>query len=230
MSGQETQQGESLSEHEVADYLRTHPKFFQHHDYLLNELVVTHPETGQAVSLIERQVSILRDQKLELKQQLQQLTQVARTNEQLLERLQRLLLKVLDSANLEDAIIRITSGLKEDFHADEVTLLLLAGPAGLEQRRNLDDPALKSVGKTLSNKSPLCGHLRSEQLQILFGPKAGDIASAVLLPLCKDEKSDCIGLLGIGSIDPKRFHPTMDTAFIGYLGSVLSRILNNHLT
>jgi uncharacterized protein YigA (DUF484 family) len=228
MSGQEKQKKESLSEHEVADYLRAHPNFFQHHGYLLEELIVSHHNSGQAISLIERQVAVLRDQRTELKRKLQHLTQLARTNEQLLERMQHLLLKVLDSTSLEDAIDRITSGLREDFHADEVTLMLFRGPEQLLHFRNPQESSLQPFSDSLSNRKPLCGHLRSEQLATLFGQKADEVASAVMLPLCLND-DECLGLLGIGSIDPKRFHPTMDTAFVSYLGSVLSRILDRYL-
>lgn len=225
MSGQEKQSNESLSEHEVADYLRHHTDFFQRHDYLLEELIVSHHNSGEAVSLIERQVAVLRDQRTELKHKLQHLTQLARTNEQLLERMQHLLLKVLDSTGLEDTIERITSGLREDFHADEVTLLLFKGP----EHHDPQTSSLKPFEESISNRKPLCGHLRSEQLTTLFGQKADEVASAIMLPLCLEDESGCLGLLGIGSIDPKRFHPTMDTAFVSYLGSVLSRILNRYL-
>lgn len=226
MSGQENESSESLSEREVADYLRTHPDFFQRHDYLLEELTLTHHDTGKAVSLIERQVTVLRDQKSELKRELQHLTQIARINEQLLERMQHLLLKVLDSTSLNDAVERITSGLREDFHADEVNLILLKGA---EETAGLQNSALKLFEKSIADRKPLCGHLRSEQLTGLFSQKADEVASAVLLPLCLENDSECLGLLGIGSIDAKRFHPAMDTAFISYLGAVLSRILNRHL-
>ena len=226
MSGQEKHKNESLSEHEVAEYLHTHPDFFQRHDYLLEELIVAHHESGQAVSLIERQVAVLRDQRAELKRELQHLTQLARINEQLLERMQHLLLKVLDSTSLEDAVDRITSGLREDFHADEVNLMLFKGP---ENQFSRQASSLKPFEESLSSRKPLCGHLRSEQLATLFGDKADEVASAVMLPLCLESESECLGLLGIGSIDSKRFHPTMDTAFVSFLGSVLSRILNRHL-
>ena len=54
--------GGGLDENEVADFLRTHPDFFERHLALLTELVVPHSSRGGAVSLLERQVGVLRDQ------------------------------------------------------------------------------------------------------------------------------------------------------------------------
>ncbi|MED5248942.1 MAG: DUF484 family protein, partial [Pseudomonadota bacterium] len=51
-----------LSEDEVADFLRACPDFFERHLALLSELVVPHSARGGAVSLLERQVGVLRDQ------------------------------------------------------------------------------------------------------------------------------------------------------------------------
>lgn len=54
--------GGGLDENEVADFLRAHPDFFERHLALLSELVVPHSSRGGAVSLLERQVGVLRDQ------------------------------------------------------------------------------------------------------------------------------------------------------------------------
>ena len=45
----------------IVRYLRDHPEFFETHLDLLADMILTH-ESGKAVSLIEHQVSILRDQ------------------------------------------------------------------------------------------------------------------------------------------------------------------------
>ena len=54
--------GLGLAEREVADFLRRHPDFFERHLALLTELVVPHSGRTGAVSLLERQVTVLRDQ------------------------------------------------------------------------------------------------------------------------------------------------------------------------
>ena len=56
----------------VARYLRTHSDFFKHHTDLIETLAIPH-ETGVAVSLVERQVELLRNKNKELDQKLHQL-------------------------------------------------------------------------------------------------------------------------------------------------------------
>jgi len=212
-------------EREIADYLHKHPDFFQRHEYLLEELVLPHPHGGKAISLIERQVGLMREQKQSLKKQLQQLSQSARTNELLLERLQALILTLIDSTSIDDAVERMRQGLHQDFHADAVELHLFGDQAHEVSR---DDPALKHFQTVLHNRRPICGHLRHEQLRFLFGERGEEIASAVLIPLCEPAQDGCLGLLGIGSIDAKRYHPAMDTLFVNHLGAVATRILRAH--
>jgi uncharacterized protein len=217
-----------VGEQEVAEYLRSHPDFFIRHEDLLQELTITHPDTGKAVSLIERQVSLIREQKYDLKQQLQQLTVAAKANEQLLQRFQVLVLNLIDSESLDQAIAYIRDALQADFHADAVDLVLFDCPERAESISQ-DDKRVRPFKRILDSRHPACGHFNDEQKQLLFGDKGGEIASAVVVPLCADERGGCLGLLGIGSIDSKRYHPDMGTVFVSHLGAVMNRIFNAHL-
>ena len=49
----------SLDDESVANYLMEHPDFFATHEDLLLNLRISH-KSGQAISLLERQVSLLR--------------------------------------------------------------------------------------------------------------------------------------------------------------------------
>lgn len=217
-----------LKEREVADYLHRHPDFFARHEYLLEEMTITHPDSGKAVSLIERQVSVMRDQKQQLKQQLHQLTQAAKANEALLQRFQVLILNLIDSDNLEQAVSYIREALQEDFHADAVELVLIDCP-GRPESVAPDDARLQPFQRIMEAHYPACGHFRPEQMSLLFGKRGEEIASAVVVPLCEGENEPCLGLLGIGSVDPKRYHPDMGTVFVSHLGAVMNRIFNTHL-
>ena len=57
-----------MDENVIADYLQTHPEFFQRHSELLQTLQVPH-QAGTS-SLIERQVAVLRDKVVTLKSNL----------------------------------------------------------------------------------------------------------------------------------------------------------------
>ena len=51
----------ALSAAEVAQYLKNHPDFFDRMPGVLAEINVPHPQSGQAISLMERQAAVLRD-------------------------------------------------------------------------------------------------------------------------------------------------------------------------
>ena len=63
----------------VAKYLRKEPNFLLEHPEILDQLNLPH-ESGQAVSLIEKQVQRLREQNRSLSRKLNQLVQVATDN------------------------------------------------------------------------------------------------------------------------------------------------------
>ena len=71
---------EELPEQAVHDYLAAHPNFFEGHANLLNSLQLPHA-AGGAVSLVERQVSVLRQKDLKLEKQLKELIGIARAND-----------------------------------------------------------------------------------------------------------------------------------------------------
>ncbi|MDX1432677.1 MAG: DUF484 family protein, partial [Gammaproteobacteria bacterium] len=66
----------------VVEYLRANPEFFSRHPGLLEQLSVPH-SCGEAVSLVEYQVSVLRDQIHDLRRRMQVLVANARDNEKL---------------------------------------------------------------------------------------------------------------------------------------------------
>lgn len=220
-------------EREIVRYLRDNPDFFERHLDLLADMLLPHQPQG-AVSLIERQVSVLRDQKQELKQRLQQLTDYARQNEDLSSRLNQLILDLLDADDFETLLSLIQQRLKSDFEADAVVIRLFnSGAPVLKAHPDLMDwsePALGAFEKVINGRKPVCGSLKPGQLDALFNDYADVVRSAALIPLVESESSkQCVGLLAIGSQDPQRFRANMGTLFLSHLSHVLTRILKLHL-
>ncbi len=220
-------------EREIVRYLRDNPDFFERHLDLLADMLLPHQPQG-AVSLIERQVSVLRDQKQELKQRLQQLTDYARQNEDLSSRLNKLILDLLDADDFESLLNLIQQRLKSDFEADAVVIRLFnSGAPVLKAHPDLMDwsePALGAFEKVINGRKPVCGSLKPGQLDALFNDYADVVRSAALIPLVESESSkQCVGLLAIGSEDPQRFRANMGTLFLSHLSHVLTRILKLHL-
>lgn len=231
MSSQDHKAVDSEFEHEMVRYLRDHPDFFEGHQDVLAGMVLSH-ESGSAVSLIERQVQILREQKDESKKKLQSLIATAQNNEKLNNNVNTLILELLDANTLDDVLNVIDQRIRADFEADAIVVKLLAsGNDVLKEHAELtawQQPALVIGEKVMTARQPVCGSFKSEQMQALFDD--ADIQSAGIVPLAKDQNSkNCYGIIAIGSYDPHRFRADMGTLFLSLLGQVLTRILKRHL-
>lgn len=220
----------------VAEYLRLHPNFFVRHSKLLADLTLPH-KTGDATSLVERQISILRDQNRRVRHELRELVQIARDNESLNNRVHRLTLALLDAADLDSAIESLKQGLCEDFRADSVVIHLFVKPNGRGQRFAVDaldatfidrdDARLHGIQKIIERGQPACGKLTGEQLDYLSPELDKDtFRSVALIPLCA---VDCFGLVTVGSSDEDHFHSGMGTVFLVQLGEILVRVFSSHL-
>ncbi len=231
MSSQDHKAIDTEFEHEMVRYLRDHPDFFEAHQDVLAGMILSH-ETGSAVSLIERQVQILREQKDEQKRKLQSLISTAQINEKLNDNINALILELLDATSLNDVLKVIEQRIRADFEADAIVVKLLAsGNDVLKEHAELtawQQPALVIGEKVMTARQPVCGSFNTEQMQALFDD--ADIQSAGIVPLAKNQNSkNCYGIIAIGSYDPQRFRADMGTLFLSLLGKVLTRILKRHL-
>ena len=216
------------SEQQIADYLLTHPDFFERHLDVLAALRVPHI-CGSAVSLLERQLQLLRDQNQHLRQRLHELVQVARDNDCLATRMQHLNLVLIEAYGIDDLLPNIKDILRHEFNADFAALKLsLTLPhSGLSERDRLSPAALEACHDVLHRDQPWCGKPTSQQSRWLFDDAALEIASAALIPLQVAEQWR--GLLAIGSRDPERFYPGAGTVFLSRIGELVSRALQVRL-
>ena len=232
MSGEKRRIARPTSEEEdsIAAYLGENPEFFDRHPRLLEDLVVPH-SCGGAVSLVEYQVSVLRDQVHEMRRRIQSLANNARDNEALSQRLHQLTLALMECTRLDEVLSNLYQSMSDDFKADFAVIRLFADPAsdgdrGLGEFVGGDSEAGALFTRILASSKPVCGRFKDGQLEFLFAEHASEIESAALLPLGASVR---FGLLAIGSRDPQRFHPGMGTIFLRQLGEIVSRILLRHV-
>jgi uncharacterized protein len=211
---------------QVSDYLSSHPDFFDSRPELLTGMKLDHP-SGSAVSLIERQVHVLREQNQGLKKRLLELVEVARDNDRLSERVHRLTLDLLKTDSLVELLDGLEHSLRNEFMADAMVLHLTGLDESLQRetgaRPLLIDDALKALLPTpLVDNKPQCGRLRQEQAAFLFGDQAAAIESCAVVPLGAHAGA---GLLSIGSREVNRFNPCMGTLFLTHLGELIACLL-----
>ena len=217
---------EELSEQTIHDFLAAHPDFFERHSTLLSSLNLPHA-SGGAVSLVERQVSVLRQKEIKLERQLKELIQVARENDVLAAKIHELALQLLAAADLHKTIAAVEEALRSGFGADQAVLLLFGEPGAFDDIDagrffrviKRDDAALKPFGTFLNGSNARCGKIRDSQREFLFQHDADEVGSAALVPL--GEGSD-IGFLAVGSVDSDRFHPGMSIDFLTRLGDLVA--------
>ena len=206
----------SPSETEVIAWLREHPDFLTRQPELFAALEVPH-EAG-ASSLIEKQVEILRGDNQRLKRQLEHLSGVAGENERLMQRLHRMALGLVATSSLDLLYRRLHDGLRDDFCADAVCLLLDPETAGKFTEAKIAPLPKKQpewMQKLLVSGKPQCGRLTREKREAVFGEAGAELGSAALVPLADR------GLLGIGANSDERFHPDMGTLFLELLRETL---------
>lgn len=227
----------------IAEYLHQNPEFFEQNPDILVELNISHQVSG-AVSLIERQINTLREQNRTLRAQLDKLIRIARDNDILNERMHKLTLALMDADSLNAIYIALDDSLRGEFGADAVTVKLFVdtNKAGIDNSESdlmqtifvpMDDPRLESFRQILGGEKPVCGTLKTEQLEYLFGERAEQIKSTAVIPLggdkCATPACHYLGLLAIGSHDEQRFHARMGTLFLNNLGEILSRAIRPYV-
>ncbi len=206
---------------QVADYLSEHPDFFLSHPDLLAEIEIPH-ESGAAVSLIERQVESLRKQLDETRRELKEVMEIAEHNHSLQERMHRLTLELIDAATFDEVLNALEDELHDDFKADAMELRLFSSSRVDEHLEGTLKEQAETFQQFFSQNQPICGQLEEEQLSYIFGAESDRIASTALIPL---KSEGVLGLLAIGSVDPKRFAPHHGTEFLTRLGEIISRTL-----
>jgi uncharacterized protein YigA (DUF484 family) len=207
----------------VAAYLRAHPEFFVDHDELIPELRIPHLPGG-AVSLVERQVKLLRERNIEMRHRLSQLMDVARDNDRLFDKTRRLVLDLLDANSLEEVIGAVDESLRHEFQVPYVSLILFS-EAPLPVGRSVSSgEAQQAIGGLLGGGKTICGVLRPHELAFLFGEEeSGGIGSAAVVALNQQQ-----GILAIGSKDPQHYKSSLGTLFLSYIAEVLTRVLPHY--
>jgi hypothetical protein len=211
-------------EESVARYLQHNPEFFERHQALLARLRLPHSRGGSTISLVERQIEVMRERHAALEQKLAELVRVARDNDAIADRFHRFARRLLRAESRETALTEIEASLRDDFDAFHSVLLLVSEKPQQSMQRfpravTSDDPNLKSFESLFASAKPRCGQVRDSQRDFLFGSDANDIGSVALVPL--GEKGS-LGLLALGSTERDRFHPGMSTEFLARMADLIA--------
>lgn len=209
-----------LSSAQVENYLLQHPEFFHNHLGLLENLSIPHP-SGNAVSLISKQLEIFRSKHQELENQLSALIEIARENDTAFNRMHELTLALMEAKTIEELIANLDKVFTECFLTDFSAIRVIKDnnePVISNIFINKNDEILKHFDKELSNNQPKCGKPTLPQALFLFGDIGPEVKSCAIIPMLFSELE---GIIAIGSRDETRFHYSMGNLFLNQLSEVI---------
>lgn len=219
-----------LDAEQVAEYLRQNPGFFTEHDELLAELSLPH-ESGKAISLLERQVTILRERGIEARQKLNNLLENARNNDQLFDTTRNLVLALLNAQDMTE-IVSVTQDQLSNHNNIDACELILVDHAGIKVSPSVRKENLATLrrdfGDVFRLKRTHCGALSEEQVDALFPGQAGAIRSTALCPVIHN--SEVLALLAFGNQSDNYFNVNLDTLFLDFIGRVVGAVMDKQIS
>jgi len=223
--------GEAPSEAAVVAYLKAHPRLLTDHPQLLETLELAH-SAGSAVSLIERQVELLRGKNQRLEARLNRLIDTARANEDRAENVLRLARTLIRAPSLANIVAGLRSSMREDFGIEEVFVGL---NGGAYKRHDIDgivpvepnSAIARAYDNFIRTRLIECGPIAEDKAKLLFPKAEQPVLSAAVVPLEKDKN---LGMLALGSRDAERFQPRQGKLFLEITAELVSAAIRARLT
>ncbi|MGW8248751.1 MAG: DUF484 family protein [Acidiferrobacterales bacterium] len=218
----EEQQSELSWEEAVGRFLQENPTYFERYPQLLQQMEIPHPETGRAVSLIERQVAALRRENETLEAQLHQLVENATENDALAGQLHRFIVELMLVGDIEQLVQLATEGLKSRFDLEYAVFKLFS--ENPDQGGTIyiaeNHPLARLISDQVREGQSVCGvQFSPDEINLLFGQDEAPEGSLALIPVQSDR---LVGLLVIGSSDPRRFGRDMATTYLDRIGELIA--------
>ncbi len=210
-----------MDANEVAQFLKTHPQFFDQHPQLLETIYVPHPHGGRAIPLTERQMVTMREKVKLLEGKLGELIRFGEDNDAIGEKVHRLSLALLGAKDFAATVHALYFHLREDFAVPHVALRVW-GRSLLEGTLEGSpvEPALRERAETMG--APQCGMAAGNPYLRWFREAQEHVRSIALIPL---GQTRTVGLLALGSEDPQRFFAEMGTLYLRRIGELTAGAL-----
>ena len=210
-----------MDANEVAQFLRSHPQFFDQHPQLLESIFVPHPHGGRAIPLTERQLLGLREKVRLLEVKLSELIQFGEDNDAIGEKVHRLSLALLGARDFASTAHALYFHLREDFAVPHVALRIW-GKSLLDGTLEGSPVEAELRDKAENMGAPQCGAAAGNPFVPWFREAEEHVRSIALVPL---GQTRAIGLLALGSEDPKRFYAEMGTLYLRRIGELTAGAL-----
>jgi uncharacterized protein YigA (DUF484 family) len=213
----------AMDANEIANYLKSHPEFFEQYAELLSQIHIPSPHGGKAVSITERQMGTLRDKVKQLESKLAELIRFGEDNDAIAAKVHRLGLALQGDTNLEAALRTIYSHLGEAFAVPHVAIRIWGIGRGDGVEFAPVDDGIKAFISFA--KAPYCGSAAGQQAVASLGEAGSHVRSVAQIPLREGETGACIGMLLLASEEAQRFYPEMGTLYLEQIGDIAGAAL-----
>ena len=210
---------------EVADYLILNPNFFKENPEVLNSIEIVH-ESGAAVSLIQRQVELLRTDYNSTTDRLMELLANAKNNDDIFILTKKLILDLIEARNIEEITFTVEERFKKDFGADKSRLIFFT-----ESNKNIPKGRIKNPAESVDILADLmkprelfCGEVNQEITKFIFNEET-TIKEVALIPLTTNSLK---GMIALGSAQQGKYTENKDTLFLEFVSEVVSKLIENH--
>lgn len=212
----------------VAEYLDKHREFFSDRDDLLLRMELPH-QNGKAISLVEKQVALLRERNIDTRKKLDEFVESANKNNEIFDKCRKLILNLIDAEDSDQFFKALENSFTQDFDCKAYSLIIFSDtPHQINHfTTTVSEMAAKEfIGSLIRAKQPTLGVLRPAEQDFLFRHKSESVRSAAVLSVRKNRQ---IALLAIGSEDAHYFQSGMGTLFIGFIADTLAKLLPKHI-
>ncbi|MFY8275519.1 DUF484 family protein [Pseudoalteromonas sp. SSDWG2] len=185
-----------LDDNQVALYLQEHPDFFLQHPEVF-ALMNFGTSVESVASLQLRQQQVLREQNQNLQQQLAQLIQQAKQNEQVYQVFSACHRQLMTDCEFMDLAQGLETLICDQLHISECKLV------------KFSDALTPLLDKRLHENNHYLGRLSEQEQALIFN---GECKSAALYLI--GETDAPLALLAFASLDELHFEPAQDSFFI----------------
>lgn len=221
-----------LDDLQVAQFLRTDPKFFDRNPDLLDDIILPVSHGSGTVSLVERQQIILREKVRILESRLVELVRFGEENDVISERVHRFALGLLKVSDFDTLVTAATNSLQDDFQVPHLALRIWGSPISAVDSSRTEFAVVESELRTWADGlvTPYCGHRPGLDITNWFGETNAPLKSFALIALRIGEGAgNAVGLLAMASEDERRFYPEMGTLYLKRIGELVSACLSRYV-
>jgi len=226
-----------LSDETVANFLTNNPDFFHRNPTILSEMSLPH-QSGNATSLIERQVAILRERGIQTRHKLGELIEAAKENDNLLNTTQSLVIDLINADSLNSIFTLMQAELHKKFAIESASVTLITD-AATQQQHSIDadffqntDDAEQTISGIVNNNQSLCGSLRETEAAFIFSDTKYAVGSAAIASntIKRSTGSDIVVMLAVAHHSADHYNSDTGTLFLDYLCDILTALVKRQLS